>query len=155
MGVKEYFKGIFSVSDEAFDNEEELEETELDQSEDSAPVTRREPPLRRYGFERKGRTAAEDNATGGMRVVLVKPELFNDVADIADHLKQGKTVILNLESTNRDVARRIVDFMSGAAYALSCKLKKVANNTFIIVPENTDISGELLLDDFAEDSYFM
>ena len=52
-------------------------------------------------------------------------------------------------------SRRVVDFLSGSAYALSCKLKKVANNTFIIVPNSTDISGELLLDDFGEENYFI
>ena len=90
-----------------------------------------------------------------MKVVIVRPEMFDEVANIADHLVQGKTIVLNLETASREVSRRIVDFMSGAAYALNCKLKKVANNTFIIVSENTDIAGELLLDDFGEENYFM
>ena len=89
-----------------------------------------------------------------MKVVIVRPEMFDEVANIADHLVQGKTIVLNLETANKEVARRIVDFMSGAAYALSCKLKKVANNTFIIVPEHTDIAGELILDDFEEQNYY-
>ena len=89
-----------------------------------------------------------------MKVVIVRPEMFDEVANIADHLVQGKTIVLNLETANKEVARRIVDFMCGAAYALSCKLKKVANNTFIIVPEHTDIAGELILDDYEEPDYY-
>jgi cell division inhibitor SepF len=90
-----------------------------------------------------------------MKVVIVRPEVFDEVAGIADHLVQGKTVVLNLETANKDISRRIVDFMSGAAYALACKLKKVANNTFIIVPEYADIAGELMLDDFDEHNYYL
>ena len=151
MGFKDYFKGILNVDDEEFETEEMLEEEEAQQSFEREPQIKREPIIRRYTSERRSR---EEEQTG-MRVVLCKPDVFNDVAPIADHLRQGKTVVLNLETTERETSRRVVDFLSGSAYALSCKLKKVANNTFIIVPNSTDISGELLLDDFGEENYFI
>ena len=85
-----------------------------------------------------------------MQVVLVKPERFDDVKAIADHLNAGKTVVLNLEAANRDESRRIVDFLSGVAYANGGNMRKVAASTFIIVANNIDVMGELMLDEFDE-----
>lgn len=148
MGVKDYFKDIFNVNEfEPEVTEEEFEEEEVSVKKEATP--------KRIIERRSFRTSQVSTDGTAMKVVLVRPEVFNDVANIADHLKLGKTIVLNLETASRDVSRRIVDFMSGAAYALNCKLKKVANNTFIIVPESTDIAGELLLDDFGEENYFM
>lgn len=84
------------------------------------------------------------NATTQLQVVLVKPELFADASTIADHLNAKRTVVLNLESANKDVSRRLVDFLSGVAYANNGQMKRVANSTFIITPYNVDIMGDLL-----------
>lgn len=84
------------------------------------------------------------NATTQLQVVLVKPELFADASTIADHLNAKRTVVLNLESANKDVSRRLVDFLSGVAYANNGQIKRVANSTFIITPYNVDIMGDLL-----------
>ena len=64
--------------------------------------------------------------------MLVKPERFDDASAIADHLNAKRTVVLNLESTNKEVSRRLVDFLSGVAYANNGQIKRVANSTFII-----------------------
>lgn len=79
-----------------------------------------------------------------LSVVLVKPEKYENAAEVADHLKDKRTVVLNLEQTNRDVARRLLDFLSGVAYANEGKIKKVANSTYIITPYNVDIQGDLI-----------
>ena len=84
------------------------------------------------------------HATTQLAVVLVKPDRFENAAEIADHLKDKRTVVLNLEQTNKDVARRLVDFLSGVAYANEGKIKRVANNTYIITPYNVDILSDLL-----------
>ncbi len=84
------------------------------------------------------------NTTAQLAVVLVKPENFEDASAIADHLNDKKTVVLNLESANKDVSRRMIDFLCGAAYANHGKMKRVANNTYIITPYNVDIMGDLL-----------
>ena len=84
------------------------------------------------------------NATTQLSVVLVTPEKFENAVDIADHLREKRTVVLNLEQTNKDVARRLVDFLSGVTYAQDGKIKKVANSTFIITPYNVDILGDLI-----------
>ena len=77
-------------------------------------------------------------------MVLVKPKRFEEAADIADHLREKRTVVLNLEETNEKIARRLVDFLSGMAYANEGKIKKVAIKTFIITPYNVDILGDLI-----------
>lgn len=149
MALKDIWNNLVNINENDLDEgyaEEAAEET------DAEVRVKKEPVQRRSFVER--RTNNTQNAGGAMKVVIVRPEMFDEVANIADHLVQGKTIVLNLETANRDVARRIVDFMSGAAYALACKLKKIANNTFIIVPEHTDIAGELMLDDFSEQNYY-
>lgn len=84
------------------------------------------------------------HATTQLKVVLVKPERFENASEIADHLKEKRTVVLNLESTNKDIARRLIDFLSGVAYAGEGKIKKVAANTYIITPYSVDIIGDLI-----------
>ena len=84
------------------------------------------------------------NTTTQMQVVLVKPDRFDNVSEIAEHLRSKHAVVLNLEATNKDIARRLVDFLSGCAYALDGKIKKIAISTYIITPYNVDIVGDLI-----------
>ena len=95
--------------------------------------------------EPKGRNRVVNiHATAQLQVVLVKPERFDDASTIADHLLSKRTVVLNLESTNKEVSRRLIDFLSGVAYANNGQIKRVANSTFIITPYNVDFMGDLL-----------
>lgn len=129
------------------DEEEELEATvpqtgrsravKTEEDSGSIPVT----DFRRGGSSNK---VVNINATTQLSVVLVKPEKFENAVDVADHLREKRTVVLNLEQTNKDVARRLVDFLSGVTYAQDGKIKKVANSTFIITPYNVDILGDLI-----------
>ena len=84
------------------------------------------------------------NATAQLQVVLVKPERFEDASTIADQLNAKRTVVLNLESTGKEVSRRLIDFLSGVAYANNGQIKRVATSTFIITPYNVDIMGDLI-----------
>ena len=102
--------------------------------------SRRTPP---FGGS-NGNKVVNIHTTAQMQVVLVKPDRFDNVSEIAEHLRDKRAVVLNLESTNKDVARRLVDFLSGCAYALDGKIKKVAISTYIITPYNVDIVGDLI-----------
>lgn len=93
---------------------------------------------------RRSNRVVNINATTQLSVVLVKPEKFENAAEVADHLINRRTVILNLEQTNKEVSRRIVDFLSGVTYAQDGKIKMVANNTYMITPYNVDIMGDLI-----------
>lgn len=77
-----------------------------------------------------------------LQVVFKKPEKFEDVSAIADCLKEKNTVVLNLEIVSRDVARRLIDFLSGVAYANGGQINRVSNGTFIVTPCNVEVSGE-------------
>lgn len=83
-------------------------------------------------------------AAGPLQVVLVKPERFETAAEIADHLRAKRAVLVNLETTPKDVTRRLVDFLSGVTYAIDGKIKKVASNTYIITPLNVNLVGDLM-----------
>ena len=95
-------------------------------------------------FDSKRDKVVNIHATTQLSVVLVKPERFENAAEIADHLREKRTVVLNLESTNKDIARRLLDFLSGVAYANEGKIKKVANATYIITPFNVEILGDII-----------
>ncbi|CDF02648.1 MAG: cell division protein SepF [Ruminococcus sp.] len=83
--------------------------------------------------------------TAQLQVVLVKPEVFTDAKQIADHLISKKTVVLNLETASPENKRRIIDFLVGVAYANGGSLKPVANLTYIITPYNVGFIGEDLV----------
>lgn len=94
------------------------------------------------------------HTTTQLQVVLCKPEHYEEAAAIADNLNAKRTVVLNLESTNRDVARRLLDFLSGVAYANNGQIKRVANSTYIITPYNVDVMGDLI-DELESNGMFM
>lgn len=95
------------------------------------------------------------HATAQLQVILVKPEVFADTKEIANHLNSKKTVVLNLESTTPDVTRRIIDFLGGVAYANGGNIKPVANNTFIITPYNVGFVGEDLVGELENNGVFL
>jgi cell division inhibitor SepF len=94
--------------------------------------------------EKRSNKVVNIHATTQLQVVLVKPERFEDASGIADHLNAKRTIVLNLESANKDVTRRLIDFLSGVAYANNGQIKRVANSTYIITPYNVGIMGDLL-----------
>ena len=121
----------------------EDEDEELDDFEETP---HREPAFddRKARVEDRRNKVVNIHATTQLKVVLVKPERFENASEIADHLKDKRTVVLNLESTNKDIARRLIDFLSGVAYAGEGKIKKVSANTYIITPYHVDIEGDLI-----------
>ena len=121
-------------------------EDEDEEFDDFEETPRREPAFddRKARVEDRRNKVVNIHATTQLKVVLVKPERFENASEIADNLKDKRTVVLNLESTNTDVARRLIDFLSGVAYAGEGKIKKVAANTYIITPYSVDIMGDLI-----------
>ncbi len=79
---------------------------------------------------------------GGSAIELkvVKPQSFEDSAQVADHLLSKRTVVLNLEDTNKEAARRILDFLTGVAYSIGGSIKKVATSAYVVTPSNVDVS---------------
>lgn len=165
MGFLDKIKEIVSESDEDdFDDfyEEDNSGTSIGLAppvRDRAPRREREEKEERYSERPRMRRHDNDkvvniHTTTQLQVVLVKPERFEEAAAIADNLNERRTVVLNLESTNRDVARRLLDFLSGVAYASNGQIKRVANSTYIITPYNVDVMGDLI-DELESNGMFM
>ena len=136
----------FEPEDDDFEYDIDLdEEFEEEEEEEYTPV-RQQPaaPAAAPAAQAKRGNVVNMPSKTTMQVVLAKPERFEDASAIADHLNEKRTVVLNLEAANRDVARRLIDFLSGVAYANAGMLKRVANSTFIITPYNVNVTGDLL-----------
>jgi cell division inhibitor SepF len=85
-----------------------------------------------------------------MEVCVIKPTSVEDAREITETLLNGRTVVLNVEGLNVEIAQRIIDFTSGSCFAISGNLQKISNYIFIITPANVDISGDFqnLVDSF-------
>ena len=81
--------------------------------------------------------------SGKQEVVLFHAKTFDDAAKAADELRKRKAVILNMENVDKALTRRVVDFLSGAVYALDGRVKKVAQSTYLFCPHNMDVTGDL------------
>ncbi|MBQ5317669.1 MAG: cell division protein SepF [Oscillospiraceae bacterium] len=127
-------------------------ETEMDDEFDTIDNTNDSDSNDEVGKRNK---VVNIHATAQLQVILVKPEVFQDTKQIADHLNSKKTVVLNLESTTPDVTRRIIDFLGGVAYANGGNIKPVANNTFIITPYNVGFVGEDLVGELENNGVFL
>ena len=139
MGFLDKFKDFFGMPEDAYD------ENEIYSKSSSATDE----------IEDKRNRVVNIHATAQLQVILVKPEIFADTKQIADHLNSKKTVVLNLESTTPDVTRRIIDFLGGVAYANGGNIKPVANNTFIITPYNVGFVGEDLVGELENNGVFL
>ena len=136
MAFMDKFKDFMGIPQDEDGEEEELDMiSKRDQEEEYV-----KPAAKQSG----GNKVVNIHTTTQLQVVLVKPERFENASEIADHLREKRTVVMNLESTNKDVARRLIDFLSGVAYAGDGKIKKVAANTYIITPYSVDIMGDLI-----------
>lgn len=92
-------------------------------------------------------TAAPKNVSlnsSALEMKVLKPERYDSATaqKIADHLLNRRTVVLNLESTNKESARRLIDFLSGVAYSIDGNIQRVTTNTVVIVPNNVDVTGD-------------
>jgi len=101
-------------------------------------VTERSEDRPRSGREVSIRT------TTRLRVTIAQPKKLEDIPAVADELKDGMTVILNLENQDRELSRRVLDVLSGVAYGLDATISRIASNTYMIVPFNVEFEGSLL-----------
>ena len=122
------------------------EDEEDEYEEDFAPVgpARESARDRDRDADRRGSKVVNIHTTTQLQVVLVNPSRFENASEIADHLRDKRTVVLNLEQTDKNIARRLIDFLSGVAYANEGTIKKVAQSTYIITPYNVEILGDLI-----------
>ena len=98
-------------------------------------------PLKPTLFSKKSQ-AQPQQTHRGMEVTMIKPTSMDDSREICDYLLQGKAVVLNMEGLHMEIAQRIIDFTSGAAYSLEGNLQKISNYIFIATPPNVELSGD-------------
>ena len=135
MGLMDQLRKFAGVT-----GEDENEDMNYDPI-DIASETKKEAKI---SAPKKDKNYMNINTTAQLQVVLVKPEIFEDAQEIADNLISKRTVLLNIENLNKDLSRRLIDFLSGVAYAQGGNIKRVANRTYIITPYNVDILGDVL-----------
>ncbi|MGN0490597.1 cell division protein SepF [Ruminococcus sp.] len=155
-GIVDKFKRMWDAPDDEYQYDEYGYADEGDDGyEEEQPVRERERD-REKDREVGGRNKVVNiNATAKLQVGIFKPERFGEeTRSIADELMKTHTVVLNLEDTNKDMARRILDFLSGVAYANRGKIKRVATNTYIIIPSNVDLTGDDLLDELENSGVY-
>lgn len=150
MGMMDKFRSFMGMPDD----DDYEDDYDLDQNDEQEFISHKraakDSPVAENPYAGEPEVIKRSNkvvniaATTQLSVVLVKPERFDDASSIADHLNDKRTVVLNLESTGKEVSRRLVDFLSGVAYANRGQIKRVANSTFIITPYNVDFVGDLL-----------
>ena len=141
--MDEFKKIIHPYDDEDYDYEEEEQQFPTQRSGRDSYDDRRDD-RRSASDDRRSSKVVNIHATTQLKVVLVKPERFENASEIADHLREKRTVVLNLESTNKDIARRLIDFLSGVAFAVDGKIKNGSGNTYIITPYSVDLMGDLI-----------
>ena len=139
MNIFEELKKITHPYADEDDYPDEYDDEETDMRNSRSSYEERRPRAE----ERRGKLVSI-HATTQLKVMLVKPERFENAVEIADHLKGRRTVVLNLESTPKEEAKRLLDFLSGVTYAGEGKIKKIAANTYLITPYHVDIEGDLL-----------
>ncbi|MBQ7965226.1 MAG: cell division protein SepF [Ruminococcus sp.] len=162
-GFVDKFKRMWDAPDDEYEYDE-YGYDDQDEEEEEVKSTRSsrkyddfddygDQPVREHSRRSK---VVNISTTAKLRVALFKPEKFGEeTRTIADELVKTHTVVLNLEHTNKDMARRIIDFLSGVAYANRGKIKKVSANTFIIIPNNVDLTGDDLLDELEHNGLYL
>ncbi|NLY69413.1 MAG: cell division protein SepF [Clostridiales bacterium] len=159
MGLMDKIKGIVNPDhiDDNFDNDYDFEADDDDaygyegsdymaQGPGPGAGYTQHPPHHTDAHGQQAQTGGVSINAAALELKVVKPERYDvqTAQKIADHLLNRRTVVLNLELTNKESARRLIDFLSGVAYSIDGYMQRVANNTFVIVPNNVDISGEQL-----------
>lgn len=158
MGVMDKFLNYMKLNGE--EDDEYYDDDYLDDGDDDEPVMQRKTPIKQRDEEYdntpkkqptvssgkitpiKQPTARKMSNGSGMEVCVIKPTSVEDAREITETLLANRTVVLNLEGLDVDIAQRIIDFTSGSCFAISGNLQKISHYIFIITPSSVDISGD-------------
>lgn len=127
MGIKNAFKKLFTVEDEY----------EYEYVEDEVPTSSTDQTNQRKVVSLTSMSHPVS------KVVLCEPRSYNEVQEIADHIVNRKSVVINLERVDHQQAKRIVDFLSGTVYALNGDIQKLGSHNFLCTPDNVEVSGSI------------
>ena len=133
--------GLFGGVDQG--ETEEYDDDDVYEYEDKASNYESEDEDRKFFGAKKGKVVPLNAQGQSVKMVISQPTTFEQSEEICSLLKEKKSVIVNLEYVNKDVARRIVDFISGGVYALDGHIQKISNSIFLIAPMNYEITNEM------------
>ncbi|EAF9424920.1 TPA: cell division protein SepF [Listeria monocytogenes] len=141
MGLSNKFKSFFFLDEE----EEYYEEEVAREPEPMQKKTKKEKPNKNrfYAVEEDAKVVSMQGAQFSSRMVLAEPRVYAEAQELADYLKEYKSVVVNLQRISHDQATRIVDFLSGTVYALGGDIQRVGNNIFLCTPDNVEVDGSI------------
>lgn len=132
MGIKSKFKNFFLLDDEYEYVEEKVEkETPIEQEPSSSPISRKQNVVSLQSVQKSS------------KVILIEPRVYAEAQEVADHLVNRRAVLVNLQRIQHDQAVKIVDFLSGAVYAIGGDIQKVGRDIFLCTPDNVEVSGNI------------
>lgn len=147
MTIKSKLKTFFFLDDEYDDNSDDYVEA-------VEPVKQKKQPVKNQNvvsLQSVQKSAAPSSAKAS-KVILVEPRTYSEATEIADHLKNRRAVVVNLQRIDKEQARQIVDFLSGAVYAIGGDIQKIGLSIFLCTPDNVEVSGNI--SDYLTDSEY-
>ncbi|APH05335.1 cell division protein SepF [Bacillus weihaiensis] len=138
MSIKNRFKSFFALEDEEYEYiEADEQQPEYEQEQPQ------QFPQKQQTQPQKQNVVSLQSVQKSSKVVLSEPRVYAEAQEIADQLKNRKAVVVNLQSIQRDQAKRIVDFLSGTVYAIGGDIQRIGMNIFLCTPDNVDVSGSI------------
>jgi cell division inhibitor SepF len=132
MSLKSKIKTFFFLEDEYDYNDEEMLEEEVE------PMKPNRQPA-----QQKQNVVSLQSVQKASKVILMEPRMYAEAQEIADHLKNRRAVVVNLQRIDHDQAKRIVDFLSGTVYAISGDIQRIGMNIFLCTPDNVEVTGNI------------
>lgn len=177
MGILDTLKNLtrpYDDDDDFYDDDMEMETEIRPLGQASAPAAEKKSsffntgtpeyeapaPKQSYSPRRERSTSANDGGkvmnlnNSGNKVVFLKPERYETSKEICDHLQAKRIVLLNLDDTSKEIARRILDFMAGTTYALGGKITRISSSTYIVTPYSVDVVGGDLMEELENSGIF-
>ncbi|MCA0148712.1 MULTISPECIES: cell division protein SepF [Rossellomorea] len=133
MGIKSKFKTFFLLDEDEYEYEEEKYEEEYEEKK----------PMKSQLSNTKQNVVSLQSVQKSSKMILVEPRVYAEAQEIADHLKNRRSVLVNLQRIQHDQAKRIVDFLSGTVYAIGGDIQRVGDNIFLCTPDNVEVSGNI------------
>ncbi|GEN55709.1 cell division protein SepF [Halolactibacillus alkaliphilus] len=137
MSMKNKFRTLFSV------DEEEYYEEVVDESSEEPIKSRSNKHDKEQMKNKKENVVSLQSVQSQAKVVLSEPRRYDEIQEIADHVVNRRSVVINLQRVSKEEAMRIVDFLSGTVYAVSGDIQKLGPHTFLCTPDNVEIQGAI------------
>lgn len=141
MSFVSKFKSYFALDDEYEYKDEVMEEEETERKV-TKPAKQQTQPAS-TGNNSNQNIVSLQSVQKSSKVVLLEPRAYAEAQDVADHLKNRRAVVVNLQRIQHDQGKRIIDFLSGTVYAISGDIQKIGTDIFLCTPDNVDVSGNI------------